>query len=84
MLGDLVKEGKLLRGKWSKGQWFGVVLFEKMARARLQTALDNGCLSWDVQISRLLSLSLVVALACRCVEVALSQDYKVEFLVGNT
>jgi hypothetical protein len=69
MLGDLVKEGKLLRGKWSKGQWLGVVL----ARAWLQTALDNGCLSWDVQISRLLSLSLVVGLACRGGEVALSQ-----------
>ncbi|KAK9367326.1 hypothetical protein V1509DRAFT_654034 [Lipomyces kononenkoae] len=80
MLSDLAKEGKLLRGQWSKGEWLGVVLFEKMARAWLQTALDHGCLSWDVQISRLLSISLVVALACRAGEVAVSRGYTTESL----
>ncbi|KAK9236322.1 hypothetical protein V1525DRAFT_433883 [Lipomyces kononenkoae] len=80
LLSDLAKEGKLLRGKWSKDEWLGIVLFEKMARAWLQAALDQGCLSWDVQISKLLSVSLVVALACRGGEVTVSSGYTTECL----
>ncbi|KAK9328329.1 hypothetical protein V1520DRAFT_313332 [Lipomyces starkeyi] len=80
MLSDLANEGKLLRGRWSKAEWLGTVLFEKMARAWLQTALDQGYLSWNVQISRLLSMSLVVALACRAGEVTVSHGYTTESL----
>ncbi|KAK9312037.1 hypothetical protein V1524DRAFT_411146 [Lipomyces starkeyi] len=80
MLSDIANEGKLLRGRWSKAEWLGTVLFEKIARAWLQTALDQGCLSWDVQISRLLSISLVVALACRAGEVTVSHGYTTESL----
>lgn len=80
LLDMLANEKKLLRGKWSKTQWLGVALLEKMARAWLQSALDQGCLSWDVQLSKLLSISLVVALCCRAGEVSLSRGYTEEFL----
>lgn len=37
LLADVVKAGKLLPGRWSKPQWVGIALFEKMARAWLQS-----------------------------------------------
>jgi hypothetical protein len=80
LLDDLERAGKILSGRWSKPQWIGVALFEKVSGAWLQTALDEGCLSWDVHISRLLSLCLVVALAGRAGDVILSRGYSTEIV----
>ena len=80
VLDAFAKEGKLLRGKWRKNQWLGVVVFEKMARAWLLAGLEQGCLSWDVHLHKLLSLTLAVALNARVGDVARTQHYHVEFM----
>jgi hypothetical protein len=80
VLDALAKENKLLRGKWKKSEWIGVLLVEKMVRAYFQASLDQGCKSWDVQLSKILSLVLVSACCCRAGEVSLSRDYTTEFM----
>lgn len=70
VLDALAKEKKVLRGRWRKNQWLGVNMLEKMSRAWLQEALDDGCRSWDVQLHKLFSIVLVSALGCRSGEVA--------------
>lgn len=50
-----------------------------MSRAWLQAALDDGCISWDVQLHKLLSIVLLSALGCRSGEVALTGRYVDEY-----
>jgi hypothetical protein len=80
VLDTLSKEKKVLRGKWRKSQWLGANLLEKVSRAWLRAALDKGCLSWDVQLHKLLSIVLLSALACRSGEVSLSRGYADEYM----
>jgi hypothetical protein len=80
VLDALAKEKKVFRGSWRKRQWLGVNLLEKMSRAWLQAALDDGCLSWDVQLHKLLSIVLLSALGCRTGEVSLTGRYEVEYM----
>jgi hypothetical protein len=80
VLDALAKEKKVLQGSWRKRQWLGVNLLEKMSRAWLQAALDGGCLSWDVQLHKLLSIVLLSALGCRSGEVSLTDRYEVEYM----
>ncbi|KAG9228158.1 hypothetical protein BJ875DRAFT_478206 [Amylocarpus encephaloides] len=47
LLDALTKEGKLIRGRWSKNQWLGTVLFEKMARAWLEAGLCVIYIIWE-------------------------------------
>ena len=80
VLDTLANETKLLRGKWSKTQWLGVALFEKWLALGFRLLLIKCCLSWDVQLSKPLSISLVVALCFGVGEACLSRGYTEEFL----
>ncbi|KAL1868207.1 hypothetical protein Plec18167_008401 [Paecilomyces lecythidis] len=74
-IASLVKEGKLIKGKQRKPVFVGVVLLQQMARSWIEDGLENGCRSWDIRISRLLSVVLMQACCCRAGEIVQSVGY---------
>lgn len=64
-INNLQREGKLTTSALREKQWLVVYFIRLIANATLKDALDNGTKSWDVLWSRLTSLVLVAALACR-------------------
>ncbi|KAK0129018.1 hypothetical protein ONS95_000958 [Cadophora gregata] len=78
---ELAMEGKLERGRRRKAnQWVGVAIIEKMCRCWLQAALDEGCLSWDIVIHKVLCVALQTALAARSGDITLSKGYTTEYM----
>ncbi|KAI9823764.1 MAG: hypothetical protein M1832_002321 [Thelocarpon impressellum] len=73
---NLQKESKLFKGYWRKTQWVEHALLERMAKAWIKDALNNGCRSWDMRLARLLSVVLVSALNRRSGDIAQSYRYK--------
>ncbi len=51
-----------------------------MCRCWLQTALDEGCLSWDIIIHKVLTVVVQASLMCRGGKITLSKGYKDEYL----
>jgi hypothetical protein len=81
LVDGLADEGKLARGrKRERYEWIGMNLVEKMSRSWLQTALDDGCLSWDIIIHKALGVVLQASLVCRGGEIARSKNYIVEYM----
>ncbi|KAJ9258895.1 hypothetical protein DTO195F2_5133 [Paecilomyces variotii] len=72
----LRQEGKLIKGARKQGCFVGLILLRNMARAWIEDGLENGCRSWDIHISRLLSIVLMHACCSRAGDIALSQHYE--------
>jgi hypothetical protein len=72
---DLYKQGKLTKDPKREVQWLGAFLTRKLATAFLEDALNNGTLSWDVTMSKALSIIWTSALMCRSGDVARNRDY---------
>lgn len=75
VLDRLVKEGKLTPGRWRKRQRAGVALVRLLGQAWFTDCLTHGCRSWDVTISRFLSISLMAATAGRAGDIVRSKGY---------
>lgn len=75
-LDQLVKRGLLVKGRWYAKQWLGFRVVEKLAHAWLDKALQQGCISWDKVLLKLLNVVLLSALAARSGDVARSHLYK--------
>lgn len=79
LVSGLAGEGSLTRGRRRKEyHWIGASMVEKMSRAWFQTALEDGCLSWDITIHKALMVVLQSALACRSVDITRSRGYTEE------
>ncbi|KAK7711430.1 hypothetical protein SLS64_005454 [Diaporthe eres] len=75
LLDSLVKEGKLIKGRWRKRERVGFYILRILGQAWFTKSLTEGCLSWDIIISRFLSVSLVAATASRAGDITRSQGY---------
>lgn len=76
LLNTLVKEGVLTKGRWRQRQWVGFQTILRMCDTWMQTALQEGCSSWDTKISRQLSILLIAAFASRNGDVTRSMLYR--------
>ena len=74
-LDQLVKRGLLVKGQWFKKLWLGFLVVKKLATCWIETALADGCLSWDRVLLKLLGNILQSALAARAGDVARSMLY---------
>jgi hypothetical protein len=72
---DLAKQGRLTKDPKRQAQWMGAFLAKKLVTAFLEDALNSGTLSWDVTISKALSIVLTSALMCRSGDVARNSAY---------
>jgi hypothetical protein len=79
-LDALVKENKLIKGKWKKKNWLGMNILEKLCRAWMRAGLEEGCRSWDIHLHRHLSIVLLSSLGCRAGQVTLSKGYDKEYM----
>lgn len=80
-LDQLVKRDLLIKGRWFKKIWVGLVVIQRLAYNWLEAALADGCLSWDRVLLKLLSVILQSALAARAGDIARSKGYfGVEYL----
>ena len=78
LLAKFVEDGLLFKGRWRKHEWVGHTLITHMGNAWLEEALNEGCPSWDVRISKLLSVVMMGALDCRAGDLVRSSGYKGE------
>jgi hypothetical protein len=76
LLHILVKENVLFKGKWRKANRVGFKTLLHMVDTHMKTGLTDGVHSWDVYISKQLSIVLVAVFASRCGEVVRSALYK--------
>lgn len=74
-LDQLVMQKKLIRGRWHKKQWLGVVVIQRIARNWLERALTEGTKSWDAVLIKLLGVVLQVACSSRSGDVARTAGY---------
>jgi hypothetical protein len=65
LFNTLVREGVLIKGTWEKRRRIGFHTVLALGDAFLQSGLDEGCLSWDILLSKQLSVVLIAACACR-------------------
>jgi len=75
-LDQLVRRGLLIKGRWFKKQWFGFRVIEKLSQVWLETAISQGCISWDKVLLKLLNVVMLSTLAARCGDIARSNFYK--------
>ena len=75
LIDALVKEGKLTTGKWRKRVRVGFYLVQRMAIAWFTQHLTHGCRSWDLVISKFLSISLMTSLHARAGDVIRTGRY---------
>lgn len=71
----MLKDGKITNDPSREKQWLGAHVIGGMAKAILMDAVDNGTLSWDVTICRVLSIVLISALCTRSGDVAQTTLY---------
>jgi hypothetical protein len=76
LIDSLTKADKLTVGKWRKSQWVGFLTLRAIINAYVSEALLNGAHSWDVRISRWLSLLLQSSADSRAGEVVRTNGYK--------
>lgn len=72
---SLVQEGKLTVGNWRKSQWIGFLTLRSLLVSYIKDGLTNGVTSWDVRVSRWLSIVLQSSADSRAGEVARSDNY---------
>lgn len=68
-------EGKITQISTRDRHWVTAQIVTRLVSGMFAQALTGGTLSWDVTISRALSILLQSALACRAGEVGFSQGY---------
>lgn len=76
LLNRLVKEKVLFKGKWRKAERVGFKTILYLADTHMMVGLIQGVRSWDVYLSKQLSIVLVAAFASRTGEVTRSTLYK--------
>jgi hypothetical protein len=77
-LDRFVQQKRLVAGRWREKQWLGFLTMQKITHAYFRHILDHGCLSWDIPISKALSVNLIAALDRRAGEVGKSWGWDVE------
>ncbi len=75
LLNTLVKEGILVKGSWSKRYRIGFYTTLILYDTFLQTGLEEGCASWDIRLSKLLSVVLIVVCTYRSGDITYSSLY---------
>lgn len=70
-----VRKGNLFRGRWFKQQWLGFMTLKLMATNYLESAIKNGCRSWDVILLQVLTVALQSACSCRSGDIARSNSW---------
>lgn len=75
LLDQLVKEDKLIKGRWSKRPRFKFKTIHRIARCWIESALNQGCSSWDRRWMSLAAMVLQAACAARAGEVLLARGY---------
>jgi hypothetical protein len=75
VIDKLLKNGEITAEPARIKQWVTAGLVLRLANFWLMNALTEGTMSWDITISRLLSLVLMAACACRAGEIARSTKY---------
>jgi hypothetical protein len=76
LLNRLVKENVLFKGRWQKANRVGFKTLLYLVDTHMGMGLTDGVHSWDVYISKQLSIVLVAAFASRCGEVVQSALYQ--------
>lgn len=71
----LEKEGQITKEPRRAVQWITACIIIRMCRSWLIDALENGTKSWEVTISRLLSIVLMAACGSRSGEIGRSSKY---------
>ncbi|KAG4428859.1 hypothetical protein IFR05_015662 [Cadophora sp. M221] len=80
-LKSLLQDGKLTNDPQREAQWVGISLVKRMIVAVAEEAIESRTRSWDVTITKILSIILLGALGARCGDLTLSTGYKnVEYL----
>jgi hypothetical protein len=74
-LAEEVKQGNLIKGTWEEKVWLGFHVTTRMMNYFIRSAVQGGCISWDMVILRCLGVSLTVACACRNSDLARSGAY---------
>ena len=74
-LDQLAAQKLLIRGRWRKAQWLGFRTLHTMARAWVESALRDGCPSWDLVLLRLLGVVLLASCTARAGDVARTGEY---------
>lgn len=69
----LYHAGLLTKEPAREHHWVGVAIVRRLTKALLQDALNDGTVSWDVVISKVLSLVLVASLTARSGDVLASR-----------
>lgn len=75
VLATLVHDGKLTVGKWRKSQWLGFLTLRSLLLSYVSDGLVNGVRSWDVRVSRWLSVVFQSSADSRSGEIVKSASY---------
>jgi hypothetical protein len=75
LFNTLISEGVLINGLWEKRRRIGFHTILILGDAFLKSGLEEGCLSWDTLLSKLLSVVLIAACACRSGDAARTSLY---------
>ncbi|SMR55280.1 unnamed protein product [Zymoseptoria tritici ST99CH_1E4] len=75
-LDQLATKKDLVRGLWQKRQWLGFKVILRMAQIWIDRAIDEGCISWDRTLLKLLGVVLQSACSSRSGDIARSTLYK--------
>jgi len=67
--------GLLTNEPLREASWVGITLVKKIVTAILEDAVVNGTCSWDVTISKLLSIVLLGTMGARAGDIGLSIGY---------
>ncbi|KAK7924686.1 hypothetical protein PG985_006740 [Apiospora marii] len=65
-----------IKHEWHKRQWLGFQVIKKMASTWLETAIKEGCLSWDHVLIKLLGVLLQASCSSRSGDIARTTLYK--------
>ena len=75
LFNKLVKEKVLFKGKWRKPNRVGFQTILYMVDIWMSSGLKDGVLSWDIHISKQLSIVLIGSFGSRCGDVVRSRMY---------
>jgi hypothetical protein len=73
---SLVKEKRLTVRKWRQLQWIGFLALRFIITSYISDAILNGVASWDIQVSKWLSIIVQSSADCRAGEVVRTLGYK--------
>jgi hypothetical protein len=75
LFNKLVKDKVLFKGKWRKPNRVGFQTILYMVDVWMSSGLKDGVLSWDIHISKQLSIVLIGSFGSRCGDVVRSRMY---------